>query len=127
MNHRSKHGPAYSPDMFGPDGRLRFFCKGADTGPALKEQKLAREQSASQFAQQMALEQKQFDAAQAIKTPVYAPAAPLTSGNEDVYDAGLAAKRQAKRRFGSAATNLTAMARPVTAFSPLGIGPAVAA
>lgn len=82
--------------------------KGADSGAAVKEQRLAREQSAAQFKEQMALMRLQYEEARKIKPPVYAPAAPMASASPDVFHAGLEAQRAAKRRFGSAATNITA-------------------
>ncbi len=94
------------------DARLRHH-KGADSGAAIREQRLAREQSAAQFRQQMVLMRQQYEDAQRVTTPVYAPAAPMASGSPDVREAMLEAQRNAKRRFGSAATNLGA-GRPRT-------------
>jgi hypothetical protein len=101
------------------DAAMRCY-KGADTSAAVKEQQLARQQSAAQFKEQMALMRQQYADAQNVKPPVYAPAAPVANGSPDVYDAGLEARRAAKRRFGSAATNLTP-GRPLTGGTvPLG-------
>jgi hypothetical protein len=81
--------------------------KGAGTGAAVKEQRLAREQSAKQFAEQMGLMRQQYEDARKIKPVVPLPAAPLPTGTPDAYNAGMEEKRAAKRRFGSAATILT--------------------
>lgn len=89
------------------DREARFRCfKGADNGAAIAEQRAARLQSASQFAEQMGLMRQQYADAQKVKTPKYAPAAPAAAGNSDVYTAGLEMRRRMSRRFGSAATNL---------------------
>ena len=66
----------------------------------------SREQSAAQFQEQMAFMRKQYEDAQKIKTPVYAPAAPSASGSPDVYAASMEVRRRQLRRFGSAATML---------------------
>jgi hypothetical protein len=99
-------GPAWAPDLFLPNGKLARFCKGADQGAAIKEQKAARLQSAAQFAEQMALMRQQYDDAQKIKTPTYAPAAQLSASNPDAYAARLDSQRRQQRRFGSRATIL---------------------
>lgn len=86
-----------------------FRChKGADSGAAIKEQALARQLSAAQFKEQMALMREQYADSKAIKPPTYAPAAPLPTASPDAYNAGLDAQRAARRRFGAAATNLSA-------------------
>jgi hypothetical protein len=99
---------------------IRCF-KGADNGAAIKEQRLAREQSAAQFKEQMALMRQQYEDAQKVKPPVYAPAAPLASASPDAYNAGLDAQRAAKRRFGSAATNLSALRYRPAAAGPVSL------
>lgn len=99
------------------DALMRCF-KGADQGAAIKEQKLAREQSAQQFAEQMGLMKQQYVDAQKVKTPTYAPASPTASNSPDAYMAGIEARRRQQRRFGSAATVLTPVlggARPLAA------------
>jgi hypothetical protein len=84
-----------------------FRChKGADSGAAIREQQASRLQSASQFAEQMALMRQQYTDTQKVKTPKYAPASPAAAGNSDVYTAGLETRRRMQKRFGSAATNL---------------------
>lgn len=99
-------GPAWAPDMILPNGRLARLCKGGSSDAAVAEQRKAREQSAAQFAEQMGLMKQQYEDAQKVKTPVYAPAAPVASGGPDSYLAGLEARRVAAKRFGSAATVL---------------------
>lgn len=99
--------------------------KGASGGAAIREQRLAREQSAQQFAQQMALQQKQFDAAQAIKPVTFAPASPLATGEPDTYNAGLDAKRAQRRRFGPSATRIAPVA-PQAGVIPMGAVPKAA-
>lgn len=100
------------------DAAWRCHKGGADQGAAIKEQRLAREQSAQQFAEQMGLMKQQYTDAQKVKTPTYAPASPVSSNSPDAYMAGLEARRRQQRRFGSAATVLTPVlggARPLAA------------
>lgn len=99
-------GPHWAPDLFLPNGRLARFCKGADQGAAIAEQRKAREQSAAQFAEQMGLMRQQYQDAQKVKPVTYAPAAPPAAASPDVYRAGMEARRRQQRRFGSAATVL---------------------
>ena len=99
------------------DALIRCY-KGGDSGAAIKEQRLAREQSAAQFAEQMGLMKQQYEDAQKVKTPTYAPASPVAANSPDAYMAGLEARRRQQRRFGSAATVLSPVfggARPLAA------------
>lgn len=106
------------------DGFARC-CKGGMSNAAIKEQRAAREQSAAQFAESMALQQKQFDAAQKIKPMAFLPAAPLATGDKDNYMAGLDARRQQSRRYGPARTRLASA--PQTSAIPMGAAPSMAA
>ena len=92
------------------EGFTRCYKGGGGSAAAIEEQKAARLQSAAQFKEQMALMRQQYEDAQNIKTPVYAPAAPASAGSQDVYTAGLQARMRQQRRFGSAATVLS---RPI--------------
>jgi hypothetical protein len=108
----SDFGPHYEPDLFAIPFRLGRLCKGGGSDAAIKEQRLAREQSAKQFAEQMGLMRQQQEAASKIRTPQYLPSAPAPSGGMDSYQAGRDAMRVARRRFGSAATVLSPSYRP---------------
>lgn len=82
--------------------------KGGGSGAAIEEQKKARLQSAAQFQEQMALMRQQYEDSKKVKPVSFAPASPSAAGSPETYLAGLEARRRSARRFGSAATNLTA-------------------
>jgi hypothetical protein len=87
------------------EGCTRCY-KGGGSGAAVAEQRLAREQSAAQFREQMALMRQQYEDSKKVKTPVYAPASPAVRAGAEVYAAGMQARIRQQRRFGSAATRL---------------------
>lgn len=98
-----------------PRGRLEQMTRcylggGGGTKGALQEQQLSRQQSAKQFAEQMAFMKTQYNDAQNIKTPVLNPAQPAAMGSSDVYAQGVERRRRQASRFGSAATVLTPFA-----------------
>lgn len=99
-------GPAWSPDLFLPNGRLARLHKGGGNGAAIEEQRAARLQSAAQFKEQMALMRQQYEDAQKVKTPAYVPASAPQEGSPDVVNAGMEMRRRMQRRFGSAATRM---------------------
>lgn len=94
-----------------PRGKLERFSRacmggGGGSGAAIREQQLAREQSAKQFAEQMAFMRQQYTDAQNVKTPKYAPASPAPMASPDTYMQGIEQRRRQMSRFGSAATVL---------------------
>ncbi len=74
-------------------------CKGGDNGAAIKEQRLAREQSAKQFKVQMMMMARQAEAAASVKTPQILPAAPPQQTNDATIEAARDQKRNSARRF----------------------------
>lgn len=96
----------WATDLFLPNGRLARLHKGGGSGAAVQEQRLAREQSASQFAEQMALMKQQYADAQKVKTPTYRAAAPAAFRSPETYAAQLEQRRRMQRRFGSQATRI---------------------
>jgi hypothetical protein len=98
-------GLHYANDLFLPNGKLARLYKGGG-GASMKESRLGREQSARQFAEQMALmnkqnanaEMQQQAALEAAKRPVNEP--PPTATTADSLDAASAARRMASKRKG---------------------------
>lgn len=94
-----------------PWGTLEAFCRrykdgGGGNAGALEEQRKAREQSASQFAQSLAFQKQQYKDAQKIKAPEYFPPSAGATNSSDVYTQGIEARKRAQRRFGSDKTAL---------------------
>lgn len=92
-------GPHFEPGLVDCRGRLIRLHKGGDNGAAIREQKLARQQSAKQFAIQMELMAKQAAMAASVKTPVILPAAPPQQTSDATLEAARDQRRQAGRRF----------------------------
>lgn len=101
---REFDGPHFEPGLIGPDGRLTRWCKGGDNGAAIAEQKKARRQSQMQFAEQMKIAERQFEASQQIQTPEILPASPVPYQGMDTREAGRNSRRAARRRFGPGRT-----------------------
>ncbi len=72
----------------------------------MQEQRLAREQSAAQFAEQMSLMKQQYEDAKKVKTPEYHPAMPAAVKNPQTYASQIEMRRRMERRFGSQATRV---------------------
>jgi hypothetical protein len=95
-------GPHYDAGLVDERGRFNRLCKGGGNDAAIAEQKASREQSAKQFAIQMAMMKKQQEAAASIQTPTIAPilpASPPQRTDESTIEASRDAKRSAARRF----------------------------
>lgn len=99
--------PYWSNDLIGVNGKLARLHKGG-SGAATAEARKGREQSAAQFAEQMALmkrqqtqaEAQQEQAIEASKRPVSEPAP--TTLSADTASAATAARRAASKRKGMA-------------------------
>lgn len=92
-------GPHFEPGLVDCRGRLTRLHKGGDNGAAIKEQQLAREQSAKQFKVQMMMMARQAEAAASVKTPQILPAAPPQQTNDATIEAARDQKRNSARRF----------------------------
>lgn len=93
-------GPAYSPDIFGPDGRLTKFCKGGGSNQAQEAAEASRRQAKLQHEENMRNLRKQARVAAEAKAPEFTPASPPAAASEDVSQAGMSQRRKALRRFG---------------------------
>lgn len=93
------------------DAAMRAYVGSGSGGnkEAIRLQRESMRKSEEQFNKQMAFQEEQLAEAKRIKPPTFAPASPLVTATPEAYNAGLEQKRNAKRRFGAAATNLTVM------------------
>lgn len=98
-------GPHYSPDIFGPDGRLKRFCGGGggDGGAAAASQASVAE-SARQHNDNMRQLRAQSRAAAEVSSPQFTPASAPAAASVDTVAAGIDARRKAGRRFGYSKT-----------------------
>lgn len=98
-------GPHYSPDIFGPDGRLKRFCGGGggDGGAAAASQQ-STAASQKQHEDNMRQLRAQARVAADATSPQFTPASAPAAASVDTLAAGLDSRRKAGRRFGYSKT-----------------------
>jgi hypothetical protein len=97
-------GPHYSPDIFGPDGRLNRFCGGGGDGGAGAAAASSAAQSQKQHEDNMRQLRAQARSASEVSSPQFTPASAPAAASVDTVAAGLDSRRKAGRRFGYSKT-----------------------
>lgn len=98
-------GPHYSPDIFGPDGRLKRFCGGGgggDGGAAAAA--TSAEASKKQSDASLAAMRKQNRIAADATSPSFTPASAPAFATPDTLSAAMDQRRRSLARFGFAKT-----------------------
>ncbi|CAB4163610.1 hypothetical protein UFOVP813_36 [uncultured Caudovirales phage] len=95
-------GPHYSPDIFGPDGRLVRFCGGGGGGGSAPAPNTS--ESTKQHEENMRQLRAQARVAADATSPKFTPASAPAAASVDTIAAGLDSRRKNGRRFGYAKT-----------------------